>query len=460
MLGHRVPVAPMDPRLFESIRHPACELGEVRVDVLVRTSAGLQRQCMILIGEHRLLATCFASQRQPRPGDRWLAEPSDAELHEPPREGVDRHRDHVSDVDRIDARTDERRDRLREVARRCDGGAVVRRTFDRALEDERGPLGQAEQVGVGDHPDHRAGAVGHGEMVDPSFEHPEEHLRDTGLCWNRDDRARHDLRHGGVGGAPGREDPRAQIAVGDDAPAFPEGDQERGHALLGHQRGDLGDGRVRWRRHERASHLRADAGEQVRHLGWRDRRVQAPARHRGEEPSTAGALQELLRQSPRDQVTERVLGRANARDGSLAGYERELAEGLALTDEIDQTALVEDLDRSLAHDVQVGGRLAGALEDRGADREELDLGGGRDPGQLVDREALERGELGKEPGDVHRPGLCAARPTIRPHPALVIWGARSGAPCDERWRRSRDPGGGSEHLRGWRRQRSRSRVCS
>src|SRR5256885_2117265 len=107
------------------------------VGAFIRTIPGLQRQRMILVGEHRLLATCFASQRQPRPGDGWLAEPSDAELQEPLREGVDRHRDHVSDIDRIDARTDERRDRLWEVARRCDGRAVVRRTFDRALEGER-----------------------------------------------------------------------------------------------------------------------------------------------------------------------------------------------------------------------------------------------------------------------------------------------------------------------------------
>ena len=279
MLGHRVPVAPMDPRLLESIRDRACELGEVRVDVPIRTIAGLQRQRVILIGEHRLFATCFASQCQPRPGDRWLAEPSDAELQEPSRERVDRHRDHVSDVDRIDARTDERRDRLREVARRCHGRVTVRRTFDRALEGERGLLRQAEQVGVGDHADHRAGAVGHGEMVDPSFEHPEEHLRNSRIGRNRDDRARHHFRHGDVGGAPGREDPRAQIAVGDDPPTLPERDQERGHALFGHQRGDLGDRRVRWCRHERASHLGADAREQVRHLGRRDRRVQASASH-------------------------------------------------------------------------------------------------------------------------------------------------------------------------------------
>ena len=312
----------------------------------------------------------------------------------------------MSDVDRIDARADERRDRLREVARRCDGGAVVRRTFDRALEDERGPLGQAEQVGVGDHPDHRAGAVGHGEMVDPSFEHPEEHLRDSGLGGNGDDRARHHFRHEGVGGAPGREDPRTQIAVGDDPPVLPEGDQERGHALLGHQRGDLDDRRVRWRRHERASHLRADPGEQVRHLGRRDRRVQTSARHRGEEPSTAGALEELLGEIPRDQVAEGVLGRANARDRSLPRDERELAEDFPLTDEIDQTALVEDLDRSLAHDVEVCRRLAGPLEDRGAGREELHLRGGGDPSQLVAVEPVEGRVRGEEPGDVHRSGLC------------------------------------------------------
>ena len=83
MLGHRVPVAPMDPRLLESIRDRTCELREVRVDVLHRTIARLKCQRVILIGEHRLLATCFASQRQPRPGDRWLAEPSDAKLQEP-----------------------------------------------------------------------------------------------------------------------------------------------------------------------------------------------------------------------------------------------------------------------------------------------------------------------------------------------------------------------------------------
>src|SRR5206468_5827368 len=108
-----------------------------------------------------------------------------------------------------------------------------------------------------------------------------------------------------------------------------------------------------------------------RHLGRRDRRVQASASHGGEEPSTAGALEELLRQTPRDQVAKGVLSRTNARDRSLPRDERELAEGFPLTDEIDQTALVQDLDRPFAHDVQVRRWLAGALEDRGTGREEL-----------------------------------------------------------------------------------------
>jgi hypothetical protein len=48
MFGHREPVAPSDARLLESIRDGACELREVRIDVLVRTIAGLQRQRVIL----------------------------------------------------------------------------------------------------------------------------------------------------------------------------------------------------------------------------------------------------------------------------------------------------------------------------------------------------------------------------------------------------------------------------
>ena len=197
MFGHRVPVATMDARLLESVRDGPCELREVRVDVLVRTIAGLERQRVILIGEHGLLSTRFAPQREPRPPDRRLAQPSDAELEEPPGEGVDRHRDHVPDVDRVDARVDERGDDVGEVAPQRDDRGVVRRALDRALEGERGLPGEAEQVGVGDHADHRAGAVGHGEMVDPPFEHPEEHVPDPGLSRYRHDRARHDLRDRG-----------------------------------------------------------------------------------------------------------------------------------------------------------------------------------------------------------------------------------------------------------------------
>ena len=128
----------------------------------------------------------------------------------------------------------------------------------------------------------RAGAVGHGEMVDPSFEAsrgaPPRHgsppdTVTTGLVMIS--------VNGGVGGASDREDPRAQIAVGDDPPVLADLDEERGHALFGHQRRDLGDRRVRRRSDGGTSHLRAHAWRACpasRSAG--SRRVQASARDR------------------------------------------------------------------------------------------------------------------------------------------------------------------------------------
>jgi hypothetical protein len=160
---------------------------------------------------------------------------------------------------------------------------VVRRALDRALEGERGLPGEAEQVGVGDHADHGAGAVGHGEMVDPSFEHPEEHVPDPGLSRHRHDRGRHDLRDEGVGAASGGQDPRAQIAVGHDPPVIADLDEERGHPLFGHQGRDLGDRRVGRRGDGWTAHLRPHRGEHVRHLGRGSLGVQASTRDRREE---------------------------------------------------------------------------------------------------------------------------------------------------------------------------------
>ena len=313
----------------------------------------------------------------------------------------------MPDVDRVHARVDERGDHVGEVASQRDDRSAVRRPLDRALEGERGLPGEAEQVGVGDHADHRAGAVGHGEMVDPAFEHPEEHVPDPGLSRHRHDRARHDLRDRGVGVASGGQDARAQVAVGDDPPVIADLDEERGHPLFGHQGRDLGDRRVGRRGDRWTPHLRSHRGEHVRQLGRGSVRVQASTRDRREEPGAADAPEQLLGEAPWDQITEGVFGRAHARDRPQPRDERELTEGFSLTDEIEQPPIVEDLDRPFPHDVEGGRRLAGALEDRGARREELHLGGGGDPFEPAVVEPVEGRERAQEPGDVHRSGLCA-----------------------------------------------------
>ena len=140
----------------------------------------------------------------------------------------------------------------------------------------------------------------------------------------------------GIGVGARRDDPRAQVAVGHDAPPVGHGDQQRGHAFGGHEGGGIGDGRRGVRGDRLAAHELSDrrepavgcvagsAAEVIRRRMLPITNVMPAC-----DPSTASAAR-------RDQVAERVLLRANGEGGHLVGEQRELAEHLALNQQVEQ----------------------------------------------------------------------------------------------------------------------------
>ena len=109
--------APRDARLLQVLVHEHRELLEVRVDRPERRVAQIEHQRVVLVGEKRLLAPRLASEREPGPRVRRIPELADTELQQASRERVDRHRDDVPDLDRVDVRLDERARGLGEPSR-------------------------------------------------------------------------------------------------------------------------------------------------------------------------------------------------------------------------------------------------------------------------------------------------------------------------------------------------------
>ena len=107
--GDHTRPATRDARLLEVLVHEHRELLEVRVDTL-RAACRPRSSTSALSWSvrERLLAPRLAPEREPGPRTRRIAELADTELEEATRERVDRDRDDVPDLDRVDVRLHER----------------------------------------------------------------------------------------------------------------------------------------------------------------------------------------------------------------------------------------------------------------------------------------------------------------------------------------------------------------
>jgi hypothetical protein len=86
-----------------------------------------------------------------------------------------------------------------------------------------------------------------------------------------------------------------------------------------------------------------------------------------------------------------------------------VAEQLADAEQIEHRVVVDDLDRPVAHDAQVLGRLRSLGEDRRPGEVELDLGGEGDPLDVGALEGVERRMGAEEVDDVGERGSACPR---------------------------------------------------
>ena len=83
------------------------------------------------------------------------------------------------------------------------------------------------------------------------------------------------------------------------------------------------------------------------------------------------------------------------------GEQGELTEHLALEQQVEHLALVDQFHGALAHDVHGGRGVAALLQDHGAGGEVLDLDRTSDIGEPFRRQRVERRVAAQEPRDVH-----------------------------------------------------------
>ena len=112
--------------------------------------------------------------------------------------------------------------------------------------------------------------------------------------------------------------------------------------------------------------------------GWLPGFVDADAQLSG-----AGALEQRPRHGDGDPVTERVLDRTGLEPGRQAGQHGRVTERVTGVEQIEQLALVRDIDRAAVDDAQERDGAAILAEDDRAGEMELDLGLGRDLTQFL-----------------------------------------------------------------------------
>ncbi len=116
--------------------------------------------------------------------------------------------------------------------------------------------------------------------------------------------------------------------------------------------------------------------------------------------AAAGAIKQGPGHGDRDAVAERILGGAGLEPGRQTGEHRRVSEGVAGTEQVQQTTLVGYVDGAAVNHPQERHRPAVLREDHRPAQMELDRRLGGDLGELVGGEGVERRSLGQKAGDL------------------------------------------------------------
>ena len=136
---------------------------------------------------------------------------------------------------------------------------------------------------------------------------------------------------------------------------------------------------------------------------------ECPGRRRGdgplhdrarEEPEHVREGQQRAHHVGGDAIANRVLGGPGLEAGRQPGDHRRVPEQLARAEQVEDPAVVDDLDRAAADHPEVLDRPGTLREDRLSPRVDLGLGHRGDAGQVIRAHRVERGERPEEAGDV------------------------------------------------------------
>ena len=172
----------------EVLVHEGGESREIAVHLLGRTGSRVHDEGVVLVGDECLFSPCLASEGEPRPGARRIAERADADLQQARGQGVDDHGDGVRDVQGVDVGLDEAADHVGQTPRGFDDIRLVDRTLDVRLQRERGLLLETQEIDVGHDAEELPCISHHGDVVHTALEHQRRDLGDHRVPRHGDDR--------------------------------------------------------------------------------------------------------------------------------------------------------------------------------------------------------------------------------------------------------------------------------
>ena len=315
------------------------------------------------------------------------------ELQRPARERVDERGQHRRQLERRDARVVQVEHQRGQLRRRLRQRVEVAGALDVAPRAHPRPgLGRV-QIGVLQHADEAPALGDHRGVADAALEHLVQDLAGQTVRADRvggrghrgidPDRARAAHRqHAGAQIAVGEHPPSAALEL-DDRGADPG----RGHPL-GHE----------------PDVLRRLAGHRGR-ADQLDHRLVVDVGAAGAQLAAPRAVQQRPCHLDGDAVAERVLGGARLETGRQPGQHRGVAEGVARSQQVQQPALVGDVDAAGVDHAQERDGTVVLGQDDGAAQVKLDRRLSRNVGQLVRRERVERRPLRQEARDLAQAGV-------------------------------------------------------
>ena len=319
------------------------------------------------------------------------------ELDHPPRHRVVDARDGAADRDGREAGVEERDHRVREVGGRLGHLLRIAAARDCGAQPERRASLVRHQVHVVQHSEQAPPGREHRQVPDPLVEHLEQRLGGRTVGGHGPGRGGHHVRQRGLRARARGDHASANVAVGHDPEAVVQLHDDAGRAGLGHLAGRLLHARRGRTDQRRSPDQLSDrpAGGRQRRLGLLPgQEAESLVHHPGHEADEGRALQHRTDDVRGNAVDERVLRGASHKSERSLRQEGDVAEHLALGNQIQQAAVDHELDRPTPHDV---GELRdrGTVHDHGARRVELDLGAVGHLGERLLVETVE-GRLGAE----------------------------------------------------------------